>query len=203
MLIKKVVWATESFNPSIISNGLGTYLLSKSANEAGIKVVLGGEGADELFGGYHKYSSPDSNWKYIRKQLINDMPITELRRLDLSSMAHSVEVRCPFLDQRIRNFSDNLSFDDLYRGDVNKAILREVFEGFLPNSVLQRQKTSLDVGSGVRSLVVKCLTNNGQTERQVLKEIWNEHFNMDASNLFFSSYPVFDAVIDKRGRGHK
>jgi asparagine synthase (glutamine-hydrolysing) len=203
ILIKKVVWATESFNPSIISNGLGTYLLSKSANEAGIKVVLGGEGADELFGGYHKYSSPDSNWKYIRKQLINDMPITELRRLDLSSMAHSVEVRCPFLDQRIRNFSDNLAFDDLYRGDVNKAILREVFEGFLPNSVLQRQKTSLDVGSGVRSLVVKCLTNNGQTERQVLKEIWNEHFNMDASNLFFSSYPVFDAVIDKRGRGHK
>ena len=203
ILIQKVVWATESFNPSIISNGLGTYLLSKSVNEAGIKVVLGGEGADELFGGYHKYSSPNSNWKYIRKQLINDMPITELRRLDLSSMAHSVEVRCPFLDQRVRNFSDNLVFDDLYRGDVNKAILREVFEGFLPNSVLQRQKTSLDVGSGIRSLVVKCLTNNGQTERQSLKEMWNELFDMDVSNLFFSSYPVFDAVIDKRGRGHR
>jgi asparagine synthase (glutamine-hydrolysing) len=203
ILIQKVVWATESFNPSIISNGLGTYLLSKSVNEAGIKVVLGGEGADELFGGYHKYSSPDSNWKYIRKQLINDMPITELRRLDLSSMAHSVEVRCPFLDQRVRNFSDNLVFDDLYRGDVNKAILREVFEGLLPNSVLQRQKTSLDVGSGIRSMVVKCLTNNGQTERQSLKEIWNELFDMDVSNLFFSSYPVFDAVIDKRGRGHR
>ena len=202
-LIQKVVWATESFNPSIISNGLGTYLLSKSVNEAGIKVVLGGEGADELFGGYYKYSNPDSNWNSIRKQLINNMPITELRRLDLSSMAHSVEVRCPFLDRHLRNFSDNLVFDDLYRGDVNKAILRESFEGFLPNSVLQRQKTSLDVGSGIRSLVVKYLTSNGQTERQSLKEIWNELFDMDASNLFFSSYPVFDSAIDKRGRVHR
>jgi asparagine synthase (glutamine-hydrolysing) len=178
-------------------------LLSKSVNEAGIKVVLGGEGADELFGGYYKYSNPDSNWNSIRKQLINNMPITELRRLDLSSMAHSVEVRCPFLDRHLRNFSDNLVFDDLYRGDVNKAILRESFEGFLPNSVLQRQKTSLDVGSGIRSLVVKYLTSNGQTERQSLKEIWNELFDMDASNLFFSSYPVFDSAIDKRGRVHR
>jgi asparagine synthase (glutamine-hydrolysing) len=203
ILIQKVVWFTESFNPSIISNGLATYLLSKSVNEAGIKVVLGGEGADELFGGYHKYSSPDSNWEYIRKQLINDMPITELRRLDLSSMAHSVEVRCPFLDQHVRNFSDNLVFDDLYRGDVNKAILREVFEGVLPNSVLQRQKSSLDVGSGIRSLVVKCLTNNGQTERQGLKAIWNEHFEMDATHFYFSSYPVFDDAINKRGKVHK
>ena len=202
-LIRKVVWATESFNPSIISNGLGTYLLSKSVREAGIKVVLGGEGADELFGGYHKYSNPDSNWKKTRNQLIKDMPLTELRRLDLASMAHSIEVRCPFLDQGIRNFSDHLDFDDLYRGAVNKAILRDSFEGFLPESILQRQKTSLDVGSGIRSMVLKHLTSNGQTERQGLKDIWSVHFKMDITHLYFSSYPVFDVAINKRGKGHK
>ena len=202
-LIRKVVWATESFNPSIISNGLGTYLLSKSVREAGIKVVLGGEGADELFGGYHKYPSPNSNWKETRTQLINDMPITELRRLDLASMAHSVEVRCPFLDQGIRNFSDHLDYDELYRGEVNKAILRVSFEGFLPESILQRQKTSLDVGSGIRNMVVNHLTSNGQTERQGLKDIWNEHFEMDSTHLYFSSYPVFDVAINKRGKVHK
>ena len=202
-LIRKVVRATESFNPSIISNGLGTYLLSKSVREAGIKVVLGGEGADELFGGYHTYSSPDSNWEKIRNQLINDMPITELRRLDLASMAQSIEVRCPFLDQGIRNFSDHLDFDDLYQGEVNKAILRDSFKGFLPKRILQRQKTSLDVGSGIRSMVVEYLTNNGQTERQGLKAIWNEHFEMDATHFYFSSYPVFDDAINKRGKVHK
>lgn len=202
-LIQKVVKITESFNPSIISNGLGTFLLSKAVHLAGIKVVLGGEGADELFGGYHKYSSSNSNWKEIRNQLIRDMPITELRRLDLASMANSIEVRCPFLDQEIRNFSDHLDFDDLYQGEVNKFILRDSFQGLLPESILQRQKTSLDVGSGIRSMVVEYLTNNGQTERQSLKGIWNEHFEMDDSDLYFSSYPVFDALINKRGKVHR
>jgi asparagine synthase (glutamine-hydrolysing) len=118
-------------------------------------------------------------------------------------MAHSIEVRCPFLDQGIRNFSDHLDFDDLYRGEVNKAILRDSFEGFLPESILQRQKTSLDVGSGIRSMVVKHLTSNGQTERQGLKDIWNEHFEMDTTHVYFSSYPVFDVAINKRGKVHK
>ena len=202
-LIQKVVKITESFNPSIISNGLGTYLLSKAVHQAGIKVVLGGEGADELFGGYHKYSSPNSSWKEIRNQLISDMPITELRRLDLASMANSIEVRCPFLDQAIRNFSDHLDFDDLYQGDDNKVILRDSFQDLLPKSILQREKTSLDVGSGIRSMVVEYLTSNGQTERQGLKDIWNEHFEMDDSDLYFSSYPVFDDLINKRGKVHR
>jgi len=202
-LIQKVVKITESFNPSIISNGLGTYLLSKAVHRAGIKVVLGGEGADELFGGYHKYSSPNSDWKEIRNQLISDMPITELRRLDLASMANSIEVRCPFLDQIIRNFSDHLDFEDLYQGDDNKVILRDSFQDLLPKSILQRKKTSLDVGSGIRSMVVDYLTSNGQTERQGLKDIWNEHFEMDDSDPYFSSYPVFDALINKRGKVHR
>ena len=124
LLFREVVKSTESFNPSIISNGLATYVLSKAVNDAGIKVVLGGEGADELFGGYHKFTSADSNWKEIRNQLINDMQMTELRRLDLASMAHSVEVRCPFLDIKVRNFAESLDFEDLYEGDVNKVILR-------------------------------------------------------------------------------
>jgi asparagine synthase (glutamine-hydrolysing) len=50
---------------------------------------------------------------------------------------------------------------------------------------------------------VEYLTSNDQTERQGLKDIWNEHFEMDDSDLYFSSYPVFDDVINKRGEVHK
>lgn len=97
-LIDKVLYTTESYNPSIISNGLATYLLAQAAQRKDLKVVLTGEGADELFAGYHEQLS-EKEWQVIRTKLITDMHFTELRRLDKCSMAHSIEARCPFLDR--------------------------------------------------------------------------------------------------------
>lgn len=201
--LRDVVLATESYNPSIISNGLGTFVLAKAVRDAGIKVVLGGEGADELFGGYHYFSNKNSDWKDVRNRLIHDMQHTELRRLDLASMAHSIEVRCPFLDRRLRALSDALSFEQMYDGRHNKVHLRRNFADVLPAEILWRPKTSLDVGSGVRGLVTPYLRRDGGSERAVLKGIWAELFSFDSEIPYFSSYPVFDDAIDKRGVVHR
>ena len=130
------------------------------------------------------------------------MQFTELRRLDLCCMAHSVEARCPFLDRAVRNISDGLGFQDLYGGGVNKSVLRYSFAGALPSEILHRRKTSFDVGSGIRSQVVQYLRRNGRSEREELRQIWNELFAHGDSNPYFHSYPVFDAAIDHRGEGH-
>lgn len=201
-LVRRVVYATESFNPSIVSNGLATYLLAEAVHEAGIKVVLTGEGADELFGGYHMFGLGDA-WREVRQQLIDDMHVTELRRLDLSCMAHGVEARCPFLDRAVRTFAEGLGFEDLYSCDENKVTLRRGFRGVLPPDVLHRKKTSFDVGSGVRGEVVRYLRRNGRSERDELRDVWREQFTFDASNPYFDSYPVFDAAIDARGVVHR
>lgn len=201
-LVRRVVHATESFNPSIVSNGLATYLLSEAVRDAGIKVVLTGEGADELFGGYHMYDQSDP-WRDVRQQLIDDMPVTELRRLDLASMAHGVEARCPFLDRAVRAFAEGLGFEDLYSRHENKVTLRRSFRDVLPPDVLNRKKTSFDVGSGIRGEVIRHLRHNGRSEREVLRHVWQEQFAFDASNPYFHAYPVFDAAIDARGVGHR
>lgn len=201
-LIESTVIATESYNPSIISNGLATWLLSRAAHQVGIKVVLTGEGADELFGGYHQFSQNDP-WKDTRHQLIQDMQFTELRRLDLATMAHSIEARCPFLDARLRSMSDQLDFEQMYSGGQNKVFLRNGFQNYLPESILQRRKASCDVGSGIRGMVVRYLKRNGRSEREELMDIWMQHFPFNHSHSYFHQYAVFDRLIDQRGEVHK
>ena len=201
-LIKDVVRTTESYNPSIISNGLATYLLARAAHQEGIKVVLTGEGADELFSGYHQYLS-EPEWQATRQALIGDMCFTELRRLDNACMAHSIESRCPFLDRHVKSIADSLKHEAFYSSEHNKAILRHTFADLLPVEILQRKKTSCDVGSGIRKQVVEQLTRHGESEQKVLKSIWQQLFHSHADHRYFFSYPVFDEVIAKRGIVHR
>lgn len=206
-LIDKVVYHTESYNPSIISNGLATFLLSRAAREYGLKVVLTGEGADEVFCGYHSFSE-EEDWKGAREELLRNLHFTELRRVDLASMAHSVEIRCPFLDKRVVEHAERLEYKDFY-GDrmeelQRKTILRKAFSDDLPESIVMRSKTSFDVGSGVRGLLIEHLTRGGLTEREALKKRWENIFGPQlAKHPWFHSYPTFDHLIEKRSAFHK
>ncbi|MBU3661394.1 MAG: hypothetical protein FGM14_16115 [Flavobacteriales bacterium] len=202
-LIDKVVYHTESYNPSIVSNGLATYLLSAAAHSDNLKVVLSGEGADELFCGY-PISKNTNAWFEKRAELIENMHFTELRRLDLASMAHTIEIRCPFLDRKVYSISNDCKAKDLIRDFQGKQILRSVFKDDLPSEITGRNKMSFDVGSGIRKMVVEYLTRNGKTEKEQLKEIWNKHFkNSLSDNFYFHSYPTFEKAIANRGVTHK
>ncbi len=211
-LIQRVVYVTHSYNPSIISNGICSFLLSQAARRDDLKIIFSGEGADELFGGYHRFDS-GSEWMHTRKKLLQDMQFTELRRLDLTCMANSIESRCPFLDKKVFNYAHQLSYADLYHKTggaiINKHALRVAFSNALPSSITQRKKVSFDVGSGIRKQVVRALTSKNSCEKKSLFEIW-QNFFLDtlttpstSKHEYFHSYPAFNEAISHRGSEHK
>ena len=211
-LITDVVKFTESYNPSIISNGVGTYVLARAARDAGHKVALGGDGADEVFCGYFdppKFG-PDTEWRASRERLLADLHITELRRIDGAAMAHGIEVRCPFLDQDLRDLAEGLTFEDFY-GDTDnptpKLVLRRAFHAMLPETIIQRRKKPLDRGTGLQRLVVNHCTLAGRTELDTLGAIWRAHFAQTlgafTNDPYFHSYPAFDEFIGKRGERYQ
>lgn len=205
-LIVKIVRITESYNPSIISNGICSYLLSQAAHNDGLKVILSGEGADEIFGGY-KFFNRGEHWLNHRNELLENMHFTELRRLDLTCMANSIEARLPYLDKKVYQFAKELRYDDFYQRidnrSINKYILRECIKDNLPSDIRWREKVSFDVGAGIRKLVVNYLHEEYGDEKKGLLRIWQSIYKSNPNHDYFHSYPTFDKAIAKRGFTHK
>lgn len=147
-----------------------------------------------------------TDWRASRNRLLADLHRTELRRIDGAAMAHAVEIRCPFLDQDLRDLAEGLNFEDFY-GDVDsptpKTVLRRAFSSMLPELIVQRRKKPLDRGTGLQKLVVNHCTHAGGTELDTLGAIWGRHFAQTlgafVDDPYFHSYPAFDQFIGKRG----
>jgi asparagine synthase (glutamine-hydrolysing) len=208
-LISQVVQATESRNPSIISNGIGTYVLARRARADGHKVALGGDGADEMFCGYFDppHFGPDSTWEASRTRLMADLSRTELRRVDGAAMAHGIEIRCPFLDRDLRDLAQGFTETDFY-GDgpvpIRKMVLRQAFAAHLPPKIAARPKQSFDRGTGIQRRVIACCKRAGDSEIAYLHKVWHGHFGgllgHLASDPYFHAYPAFDMFIPTRGQ---
>ncbi|MBI5388873.1 asparagine synthase (glutamine-hydrolyzing) [Candidatus Woesearchaeota archaeon] len=145
--IPQVIYHLEDADPRNVEFGVMHYFLAKTAAERGVRVVLSGEGADELFLGY---DARYDHGRFTARQLLERMHCNHLRTQDRTAMAHGVEVRVPYLDNReLLEFALSLP-PELKGGDeVDKHILRKVARQYLPEEVASRQKGYGHVESGV------------------------------------------------------
>jgi asparagine synthase (glutamine-hydrolysing) len=160
-VLPDVVRATESYEPSLVRSAVPNYLLSELAARH-VKVVLTGEGADELFAGYHHLRglSPEE----LREALVAGIDVLHhlnLQRADRVSMAHGLEARVPFLALEVLAVAQRVPVEWKLLGEdglpqaQEKALLREAFEGWLPAAVLWRRKEQFGDGSGTAEVMAR------------------------------------------------
>jgi asparagine synthase (glutamine-hydrolysing) len=156
-IIKKLIWHLETYDVTSIRASTPMYFLSKAITEKGIKVVLSGEGADEIFGGYLYFKNAPSAEEFQEETIrrVKRLSTADCLRADKSTMAHGLEARVPFLDKSFLKTAMEISPEHKMpssHGGVEKYILRKAFDtpedAFLPDEVLWRQKEQFSDGVG-------------------------------------------------------
>ncbi len=128
------------------------YLLARRIKAMGVKMVLSGEGSDEIFGGYlYFHKAPDArsfHEETVRK--LDALHSYDCLRANKSMMAWGVEARVPFLDLEFVDLAMGMDAAHKMAGPerIEKAVLREAFAGVLPDEILWRQKEQFSDGVG-------------------------------------------------------
>lgn len=150
--IKDVIYNLETYDITTIRASTPMYLMARVIKSMGIKMVLSGEGADELFGGYlyfHKAPSPkEFHEETVRK--LNKLHMYDCLRANKSLAAWGIEGRVPFLDKEFMDVAMRINPNDkMINGErMEKWVVRKAFEDMLPESVAWRQKEQFSDGVG-------------------------------------------------------
>jgi asparagine synthase (glutamine-hydrolysing) len=152
--IREAIRISELTEYGDVINAVISRLLFARVRNCGIKVVLCGDGSDELFGGYEMYRQPNPALRQrIFQHKLHNLGRTELQRVDRTSMGQGVEVRVPFLDLALVRLAMRLPMELKFRDCQEKWILRQAFADILPSYVRQRPKNPLSHSSGLHERV--------------------------------------------------
>jgi asparagine synthase (glutamine-hydrolysing) len=152
--IRETIRMSELTEYGDVINAVISRPLFGRVRSSGVKVVLCGDGSDELFGGYGMYRQPDPVLRQrIFQHKLHNLGRTELQRVDRMSMGQGVETRVPFLDLDLVRLAMRLPIELKLRDGQEKWILRHAFADILPSYVRQRPKNPLSHSSGLHERV--------------------------------------------------
>ena len=170
--LRDVIYYIETYDVTTVRASTPMYLLARVIRSMGIKMVLSGEGADEVFGGYlyfHKApSARDFHEETVRK--LSKLHLYDCLRANKSLSAWGVEGRVPFLDKEFLDVAMSLDPEaKMCPGQtIEKQILREAFADMLPAEVAWRQKEQFSDGVGYAWIdTLKRITSEAVTDQQM------------------------------------
>ena len=151
--IKNLIYHLETYDVTTIRASTPMFLMSRKIKSYGIKMVLSGEGADEIFGGYLYFHQAPNNDEFHRECIkrVTQLHHFDCLRANKSTMAWGLEARVPFLDQKLIDYGIQIH-PELKCNKIEKFILRKAFDDtnnpYLPNDILWRQKEQFTDGVG-------------------------------------------------------
>lgn len=211
--IRDVIYHLETYDVTTIRASTPMYLMARIIKSMGIKMVLSGEGSDELFGGYlyfHKAPNPQAfHEETVRK--LSKLHLYDCLRANKSLAAWGIEGRVPFLDKEFMDIAMRLNPADkmIKPGKMEKWVLRKAFEDYLPESIAWRQKEQFSDGVGYSWIdTLKAVAAEKVTDEQLAnakyrfpinppmskeeyhyRSIFSEHFPSDAAAACVPSVP--------------
>jgi len=211
--VRDVIYYLETYDVTTIRASTPMYLMARVIKSMGIKMVLSGEGADEVFGGYlyfHKAPTPEAFHVETNRKL-SRLHMFDCLRANKSLSAWGVEGRVPFLDKEFLDVAMRINPKDKMAGNgrIEKWIIRKAFEDYLPESVVWRQKEQFSDGVGYSWIdTLKNVSEERVTEEQMknakfrfpvntplskeeyfYREIYQEHFPSDSAARCVPSVP--------------
>ncbi|WP_327018066.1 asparagine synthase B [Croceibacter atlanticus] len=211
--IRDVIYNLETYDITTIRASTPMYLMARVIKSMGIKMVLSGEGADELFGGYlyfHKApNAQEFHEETVRK--LSKLHMYDCLRANKSLAAWGIEGRVPFLDKEFMDVAMSINPQDkMINGErMEKWVVRKAFENMIPESVAWRQKEQFSDGVGYSWIdTLKEMVNDLITDEQMAnahfrfpiqtpqnkeefyyRSIFEEHFPSDAAALCVPQEP--------------
>jgi asparagine synthase (glutamine-hydrolysing) len=165
--LPRIIYMLESYDQDVVRSAIPCYFTARLAADH-VKVILTGEGADELFAGYTYYKEI-GDIETLQQELrrsVTALHSINLQRVDRMTMAHSIEGRVPFLDLEVIELAQTIPSDLKLHRDaegtlIEKWILRKVAEDLLPAEIVWRDKEQFDEGSGTVDLLTSVLPHFG------------------------------------------
>ncbi len=211
--IRDVIYFIETYDVTTVRASTPMYLLARVIKSMGIKMVLSGEGADEIFGGYlyfHKAPTPEEFHKETVRKL-SKLHLYDCLRANKSLSAWGVEGRVPFLDKEFLDvaMTINPSYKMCPGKEMEKKVVRNAFSDMLPEEIAWRQKEQFSDGVGYSWIdTLKEITASAVSDEQMAhaaerfpinpprnkeeyyyRSIFAEHFPSDSAASSVPSVP--------------